>query len=186
MPPACSFLQVVQRLQRHNQQNVFKKTVLDMMANELLSRHLARIREAEAAEQQHQQQAAQGPAEGGTPGAIAVLQGAEGAGGAAPPAGAPLAAGMESESPAATAASEAMQRPEEAQQLGAAHPFSAAAMDLPGFCTAADHSQSDLTRSPAGLRWVGTGGHHPQAVFCHCDSKGLLLCTARPPPRCVL
>ncbi|KAF6254545.1 hypothetical protein COO60DRAFT_312479 [Scenedesmus sp. NREL 46B-D3] len=52
--------QVVQRLQRHSQQNVFKKTVLDMMANELLSRHMARMREAEAAaaaaagpEQQH-------------------------------------------------------------------------------------------------------------------------------------
>lgn len=54
--------QVVQRLQRHSQQNVFKKTVLDMMANELLARHMARIQQVEQQqqEQQPQQQAAAG------------------------------------------------------------------------------------------------------------------------------
>eukprot|EP00879_Flechtneria_rotunda_P009752 GHRR01010202.1.p1 GENE.GHRR01010202.1~~GHRR01010202.1.p1 ORF type:complete len:707 (+),score=240.27 GHRR01010202.1:2191-4311(+) len=52
--------QVVQRLQRHKQQNIFKKTVLDMMANELLARHMATMRKAEeeeeAASLRHQQQ----------------------------------------------------------------------------------------------------------------------------------
>lgn len=38
---------VVQRLQRYSQQNAFKKTVLDMMANELLSRHLQLLKEEE-------------------------------------------------------------------------------------------------------------------------------------------
>lgn len=51
-------LQVVQRLQRHSQQNVFKKTVLDMMANELLARHMAHAQQDEQlacgnAKQQH-------------------------------------------------------------------------------------------------------------------------------------
>lgn len=40
---------VVQRLQRYNQQNAFKRTILDMMANELLRRHLERLEEEDRA-----------------------------------------------------------------------------------------------------------------------------------------
>ena len=40
---------VVARLQRYNQQHAFKRTILDMMANELLRRHVARLEEEDAA-----------------------------------------------------------------------------------------------------------------------------------------
>jgi hypothetical protein len=51
---------VVQRLQRYNQQNVFKRTVLDMMANELLRRHLERLEEED-----RQMEGSQGGGSGG-------------------------------------------------------------------------------------------------------------------------
>jgi hypothetical protein len=86
---AACLLQVVQRLQRHNQQNVFKKTVLDMMANELLSRHMARMKEAEeeaaaAAEREQQQQqqslaADAAAAEAVSPAAAAIVVAADAA-----------------------------------------------------------------------------------------------------------
>ena len=44
--------QVVQRLQQYSQQNAFKKTVLDMMANELLQRHMALLQDVKEEEEE--------------------------------------------------------------------------------------------------------------------------------------
>jgi hypothetical protein len=55
---------VVQRLQRYNQQNVFKRTILDMMANELIRRHLDRLEEEDRASGQGEGEGGGGSVEG--------------------------------------------------------------------------------------------------------------------------